>query len=103
MRHFMSRSAIGLALAASGVLEPPAAQAQAAADNEGIVVTARRVQEQAQDVPIALSVIGGVELAEAGAFNVNRLKELAPTVQFVQPPKFGRQHSRPGRAVWPDQ
>lgn len=80
MRHFMSGSAMGLALAMSGGALGQPAQAQA--DNEGIVVTARRVQEQAQDVPIAISVIGGVELAEAGAFNVNRLKELVPTVQF---------------------
>ena len=50
--------------------------------NEGVVVTARRVEQVAQEVPIPLSVLSG-ELAEnAGAFNVNRVKELIPTVQF---------------------
>ena len=49
---------------------------------ESVVVTARRVEQVAQEVPIPLSVLSG-ELAEnAGAFNVNRVKELIPTVQF---------------------
>ncbi len=49
---------------------------------EAVVVTARRVEEVAQEVPIPLSVIDGTLAAGAGAFNVNRLKELIPTVQF---------------------
>ena len=49
---------------------------------EGIVVTARRVEEAAQDVPIPLSVVTRSLVENAGAFNVNRLKELIPTVQF---------------------
>jgi iron complex outermembrane receptor protein len=50
--------------------------------NEGVVVTARRVEEVAQEVPIPLSVLDGQLVASAGAFNVNRVKELIPTVQF---------------------
>ena len=50
--------------------------------SEGVVVTARRVEEAAQDVPIPLSVIDRTLVENAGAFNVNRLKELIPTVQF---------------------
>jgi len=49
---------------------------------EAVVVTARRVEEVAQDVPIPLSVVDGRLAAGSGAFNVNRLKELIPTVQF---------------------
>ncbi len=49
---------------------------------EGVVVTARRSEEVAQEVPIPLSVVSGKLMNEAGAFNVNRLKELIPTVQF---------------------
>jgi iron complex outermembrane receptor protein len=49
---------------------------------EGVVVTARRVEERAQDVPIPLSVLSGAAMANAGAFNVNHLKEMIPTVQF---------------------
>lgn len=49
---------------------------------EAVTVTARRVEEEAQDVPIPVSVINGRTIDRAGAFNVNRLKELVPTVQF---------------------
>lgn len=46
------------------------------------VVTARRRKESAQDIPIPISVIGNVVIEEAGAFNVNRVKELVPSVQL---------------------
>jgi len=45
-------------------------------------VTARRRSEAAQDVPIPISVIGGSEVDATQSFNVNRLKELIPSVQF---------------------
>ena len=47
-----------------------------------IVITSRRRKETAQDVPIPISVVGGKLIEESGAFNVNRLKELVPTVQL---------------------
>lgn len=47
-----------------------------------VVITSRRRTETAQDVPIPISVISGASVADAGAFNVNRLKELVPTVQL---------------------
>lgn len=47
-----------------------------------VVISARRRQETAQDVPIPLTVIGGALVQDAGAFNVNRLKELIPSVQL---------------------
>jgi iron complex outermembrane receptor protein len=47
-----------------------------------IVVTSRRRTEVLQDVPIPISVIGGKQIEESGAFNVNRVKELVPSVQF---------------------
>ena len=49
---------------------------------EGVVVTARRIEEAAQEVPIPVSVVSGDLIESAGAFNVNRLKDLIPTVQF---------------------
>ena len=49
---------------------------------EAVVVTARRIEEAAQEVPIPVSVVSGNLIADAGAFNVNRLKEQIPTVQF---------------------
>ena len=47
-----------------------------------MIVTARRVEEVAQEVPIPVSVVGGTLVDDTGAFNVNRLKEQIPTVQF---------------------
>jgi iron complex outermembrane recepter protein len=47
-----------------------------------VVITSRRRIETAQDVPIPITVVGGARVEETGAFNVNRLKELVPTVQL---------------------
>ncbi|HTE30304.1 MAG TPA: TonB-dependent receptor, partial [Chryseolinea sp.] len=47
-----------------------------------VVVTARRRSESAQEVPIPISIVGGNTIQEAGAFNVNRVKELVPSVQL---------------------
>ncbi|MFN0292186.1 TonB-dependent receptor [Pedobacter helvus] len=47
-----------------------------------IVVTSRRRSEVLQEVPIPITVIGGKAAENAGAFNVNRLKELVPSVQL---------------------
>ena len=49
---------------------------------EGVIVTARRIEEAAQEVPIPVSVVSGDLIESVGAFNVNRLKDLIPTVQF---------------------
>ncbi|HET9130867.1 MAG TPA: TonB-dependent receptor, partial [Terriglobia bacterium] len=50
--------------------------------NDEVTVTARRVEEEAQEVPIPISVLGADVVEKSGDFNVNRLKELLPTVQF---------------------
>src|SRR5690606_38714020 len=47
-----------------------------------IVVTSIRRSEVLQDVPIPITVISGQAAENAGAFNVNRLKELVPSVQL---------------------
>ncbi len=47
-----------------------------------IVVTARRRSETVQTVPIAISVLGGQALADVGAYNVNRITQLQPSLQF---------------------
>lgn len=53
-------------------------------DNElaEVIVSARRRAETLQEVPIPISVLGGEQVEDAGAFNVNRVKELVPTVQL---------------------
>ncbi|WP_267392902.1 MULTISPECIES: TonB-dependent receptor [unclassified Sphingomonas] len=62
---------------------PPAADDATPAPRTGdIVVTARRREERVQDVPIAMSVIGGEEISNTGAFTVNRLQQQLPSLQF---------------------
>jgi iron complex outermembrane recepter protein len=91
-KHYRSSLLLGAALT---VIFPAAAFAQdevltddastaATEETQGndIIVTARRRAESAQDIPIAVSVIDAKQLDETGAFNVNRLQQLAPTLQF---------------------
>lgn len=47
-----------------------------------VLITARRRQEEIQAVPIPITVVSGALVEEAQAFNVNRLKELIPSVQL---------------------
>jgi iron complex outermembrane receptor protein len=47
-----------------------------------IVVTARHRNESSQGVPVAISVVGGDHIDSTGAFNVGRLQQLTPTLQF---------------------
>lgn len=47
-----------------------------------ITVTSRRREETLQTIPIPISVVNGKSIEEQGAFNVNRIKEIVPTVQL---------------------
>lgn len=51
------------------------------ANSDVIIVTARRRQETAQQVPLAISVIRGDSIEATGNFNVVKLQQLAPTLQ----------------------
>ena len=63
---------------------PEQADATAQAQNprgDVIVVTARRRQETAQEVPLAISVVRGDSIEATGNFNIVKLQQLAPTLQ----------------------
>ncbi|KQN94185.1 TonB-dependent receptor [Sphingomonas sp. Leaf231] len=57
-------------------------QVQRSSAASDVVVTARRRAESAQNVPIPISVVGVKELDATGSFNVQRLQQLQPTLQF---------------------
>ncbi|MDB5249306.1 MAG: TonB-dependent receptor [Segetibacter sp.] len=57
-------------------------QLQSVYQRDTVIITSRRRREVLQDVPIPISVITGALVEDAGAFNVNRLKELVPSVQL---------------------
>ncbi|RZJ96222.1 MAG: TonB-dependent receptor [Novosphingobium sp.] len=93
-RNLLLASAAGLALFASPAFADTAADAATGVDTgadqvdadspsrgDVIIVTARRRQETAQEVPLAISVIRGDSIEATGNFNVVKLQQLAPTLQ----------------------
>ena len=52
-----------------------------AADAAEVIVSARRREESAQDVPVALSVVDNQALANIGTFSVAQVQQLVPTLQ----------------------
>jgi iron complex outermembrane recepter protein len=48
-----------------------------------ITVTARRREETAQEVPIALSVLGSEALTKTGAFSIQAVTQQVPTLQYT--------------------
>ena len=47
-----------------------------------IVVTARGRKDEAQEIPIPITVLGALQIENSMSFNVNRVKELVPSVQL---------------------
>ncbi len=83
-RTSLAFSALAAAISMSlpAVAQRPV-QPQTGLIEEVIAVTAARRREEAvQDVPIPISIIDGDLITDTGAFNVNRVKELIPTVQL---------------------
>ena len=56
--------AIALAIASPAYAQTASGAAGAGANDQDIVVTARRVAETAQDVPAAITAIGGEQLSD---------------------------------------
>lgn len=46
-----------------------------------VIVTARRREESAQDVPVALSVVGADTIEKSGAFTLGQIQQLVPNIQ----------------------
>lgn len=77
-----STQALAQAAAPSATERGTQASAEAAPEVEELTVTARRRDETVQTAPAAVSVIGAEKIEAAGAFNVGRLQQLTPTLQF---------------------
>ena len=59
------------------------AQQQATQGLEEIIVTARRVEENLQDTPIAITALSGDALEERQIFNTDTLDQVVPNLQFA--------------------
>jgi iron complex outermembrane recepter protein len=68
------------AWAADEVDAAESAEAAELPDEGEILVTARRRQERAQDVPIALSVVSGGTIERTGAINLVQISDLTPSL-----------------------
>src|SRR5688572_7358454 len=86
MKHKLLDAAIRRALAATGVatLAAPAyAQEQEPQRLEEITVTARKVEENLQNTPIAVTAITGAALEDRQVFRTDTLDQLVPNLQFA--------------------
>jgi iron complex outermembrane receptor protein len=74
--HLKSTSALSIVGAALFVASPAMAQV------EEIVVTAQKVEENVQDVPIAITAVSGDTLVDSGTNSLEELGQLVPSVSF---------------------
>jgi iron complex outermembrane receptor protein len=70
-----------VALAASAAAQEQAADADSTLPGE-IVVTAQKREQSLQDVPVAVSVVSGDQIANSGAYNIEGVQSLVPTLNF---------------------
>jgi iron complex outermembrane recepter protein len=77
----MLLGAAGAGALLTGVAAPSLAQAQEARRVQEVVVTAQRREQEAQDVPIALTAVSGEALSEKGAISVNALERVVPGLE----------------------
>ncbi|MGH8189293.1 MAG: TonB-dependent receptor, partial [Steroidobacteraceae bacterium] len=50
---------------------------------EEIIVTARKVEENLQETPIAITALSGGDLEDRQVFNTNVLDQVVPNLQFA--------------------
>lgn len=83
-RTFLLASiSLGLLPAAPVHAQAPEVAATAAEDEgAAIFVTARRRDENAQDVPVALSVVGGDLFEQRGDYTLSAVQQVAPSLQL---------------------
>ncbi|MGH8286632.1 MAG: TonB-dependent receptor [Steroidobacteraceae bacterium] len=73
-------SLVWLIAAGTGIVHAQATDTGTLAE---VIVTARKVQENLQETPIAISAFTGDALAERQVFNTNTLDQVVPNLQFA--------------------
>jgi iron complex outermembrane recepter protein len=84
-RHFSAAclAASLLAGTASAAYAEDAAPVPATSDDSDIVVTARKMKERLQDVPVAITALGGDQLRQNDHLRLEDLNQLAPSTNVV--------------------
>lgn len=83
--HLLATSILALVACSAGGVAQAQEAGEATAQAGGgqlaeIIVTARKQSESLIDVPVAVSAVGGAELAKTGVNDLNRIAQLAPQV-----------------------
>nr|WP_295663321.1 TonB-dependent receptor [Polymorphobacter sp.] len=89
MRHrslMLAGTMLAIAVPQAATAQQVAAAAPAAADDIGadIIVTAQKRPERLQDVPVAVTVVGGAALAATGKVNLEGAQYLVPSLNFLK-------------------
>jgi iron complex outermembrane recepter protein len=77
-RRFTARSILAGAVSVAAISISSVASAQV----EEIVVTAQKIKENVQDVPIAVTAISGERLDKAGTISLENIGKIVPSVTF---------------------
>ncbi|MCC6829187.1 MAG: TonB-dependent receptor [Novosphingobium sp.] len=87
----LAAAAFGPTAQAQARQDAPAAEdnSRAAAMGADIVVTARKREERAQDIPIAISAFSGDSIAARGIDKVDGIAGFTPNMTFQNNPSFG--------------
>ncbi len=97
MRHIKIVKQLALGVALAGIWSPQvwAQEADAAEAESGggaeIIVTARRVEEKLQDVPMTVNVVTDQKLKDLNLFNGSDLVNVAPGLTFAPSFRVTRQ------------
>jgi iron complex outermembrane recepter protein len=74
--NLLRAALLGSSAIALGISAPTMAQV------EEIIVTAQKVEENVQDVPIAISVVSGETLTASGVNSIENLNQIVPSLNF---------------------
>ncbi|MEO0998150.1 MAG: TonB-dependent receptor, partial [Pseudomonadota bacterium] len=92
----MTTRTIVSALALAGLMTataPAAAQSNSSLQLDEIIVTARKIEENLQEVPLSISVFDEDFITETGSLGIYDLAQFTPNLSFRQ--SYGRTFDRP--------
>jgi iron complex outermembrane recepter protein len=83
--HFVRLALFGASALAIGISTPAMAQEASeedVVDTNEIIVTAQKREENLQDIPLAVSVVGGEAIANSGGLTLENAQYLVPSLNF---------------------
>jgi iron complex outermembrane recepter protein len=81
LRPLLFAAAVAAIIPTTGFAQDAQTAEASPAEDDAIIVTARRREETAQEVPLAISVINAESVEATGNFNIVKLQQLVPTLQ----------------------